>query len=167
MFWHSSAHVLGEAAERHFGCHLCIGPPTEDGFFYEMGMGLTDRNILESDLPALENVSKIAIKERQKFERLSLPKETLLEMFRVRRRRDYRVHGSLAHTFTQYNKYKVHIIQSKIPDGTSTTVYRCGPMVDLCVGPHVPHTGRIKAFSVLKVRSHLVFFDGLRLMRQV
>jgi len=131
VFWHSSAHVLGEAAERHFGCHLCIGPPTDDGFFYEMGMGLTDRNILESDLPALETVSKSAIKDRQKFERLVLPKETLLEMFR-------------------YNKYKVHIIQSKIPDGTSTTVYRCGPMVDLCVGPHVPHTGRIKAFSVLK-----------------
>lgn len=36
VFWHSSAHVLGEAAERHYGCHLCIGPPTKDGFFYEM-----------------------------------------------------------------------------------------------------------------------------------
>jgi threonyl-tRNA synthetase len=38
VFWHSSAHVLGEAAERHYGCHLCIGPPTEDGFFYEMAI---------------------------------------------------------------------------------------------------------------------------------
>lgn len=36
VFWHSSAHVLGEAAERHYGCHLCMGPPTDDGFFYEM-----------------------------------------------------------------------------------------------------------------------------------
>lgn len=52
----------------------------------------------------------------------------------------------------QYNKYKLHIISSKIPDGTSTTVYRCGPMIDLCVGPHIPHTGRIKAMSILKVR---------------
>lgn len=42
VFWHSSAHVLGEAAERHFGCHLCIGPPTEDGFFYEMAMGKSE-----------------------------------------------------------------------------------------------------------------------------
>lgn len=48
-----------------------------------MGMGLTDRNVLESDLPALETVSKSAIKEKQKFERLVLPKEKLLEMFRV------------------------------------------------------------------------------------
>ncbi|GJJ16106.1 hypothetical protein Clacol_010385 [Clathrus columnatus] len=131
VFWHSSAHILGEAAERRFGCHLCIGPPTDEGFYYEMGMGMTDRNILESDIKPLDELSKVVIKEKQKFERLVLPKETLLEMF-------------------QYNKYKVHLIQNKIPDGTSTTVYRCGPMVDLCVGPHVPHTGRIKAMSVLK-----------------
>ena len=51
----------------------------------------------------------------------------------------------------QYNKYKVQIINSKIPDGTSTTVYRCGPMIDLCVGPHIPHTGKIKSFMVTKV----------------
>lgn len=37
VFWHSSAHVLGEACEFHYGCHLCIGPPIEEGFFYEMG----------------------------------------------------------------------------------------------------------------------------------
>jgi len=38
VFWHSSAHVLGEAAEKHYGCHLCLGPPTDDGFFYEMAI---------------------------------------------------------------------------------------------------------------------------------
>ena len=38
VFWHSSAHMLGEACERHYGCHLCIGPPLEDGFYYEMGL---------------------------------------------------------------------------------------------------------------------------------
>lgn len=54
---------------------------------------------------------------------------------------------------TQYNKYKKHLIESKIPDGSSTTVYRCGPMIDLCVGPHIPHTGKIKAFMVTKVSS--------------
>ena len=45
------------------------------------------------------------------------------------------------------------MIETKVPDGTSTTVYRCGPMVDLCVGPHIPDTGKIKAFMVTKVRS--------------
>lgn len=50
----------------------------------------------------------------------------------------------------QYNKYKQIFISQKVPDGTSTTVYRCGPLIDLCRGPHIPHTGRIKAFEVLK-----------------
>ena len=98
VFWHSSAHVLGEAAERHYGCHLCIGPPTDDGFFYEMAIeGRWDGPILSwlmqtyifyravsnADYPSLEKVSESAIKEKQKFERLVVPKETLLEMFAV------------------------------------------------------------------------------------
>ena len=132
VFWHSSAHVLGEAAEKHYGCHLCIGPPTTEGFFYEMGMGESgNRTVRTEDFPALESLVNGAVKEKQRFERLVVTKEQLLEMFK-------------------YNKYKKHIISDKIPDGTSTTVYRCGPMVDLCVGPHIPHTGRIKAMSILK-----------------
>lgn len=38
VFWHSSAHVLGEACEKHYGCHLCLGPPLEEGFYYEMSI---------------------------------------------------------------------------------------------------------------------------------
>lgn len=104
MFWHSSAHVLGEAAERHYGCHLCLGPPTDEGFFYEMGMGGGSetgiggaeaeakvepekeglRTVSNSDYPALEKVAEMAIKEKQKFERLVVSKENLLKMFHVR-----------------------------------------------------------------------------------
>ncbi|WFC95929.1 threonine--tRNA ligase [Malassezia brasiliensis] len=132
VFWHSSAHVLGEAAERHFGCHLCIGPPTDEGFYYEMGMGDSgDRVVRQEDFPSLDKLITMAVKEKQPFERLVLTKEQLLEMFK-------------------YNKYKLYIINSKIPDGTSTTVYRCGPMIDLCMGPHVPNTGRIKHLAILK-----------------
>ena len=61
----------------------------------------------------------------------------------------------------QYNKYKKQLIESKIPDGTSTTVYRCGPMIDLCVGPHIPHTGKIKAFMVTKVRDLLCAMEPI------
>ncbi|TFK75637.1 threonyl-tRNA synthetase [Pluteus cervinus] len=129
VFWHSSAHVLGEAAERHYGCHLCLGPPTEDGFFYEMA--IQDRPVTSSDYPLLEKISESAVKEKQKFERLVVSKENLLKMF-------------------HYNKYKKYLIETKVPDGTSTTVYRCGPMIDLCVGPHIPNTGKIKAFMVTK-----------------
>ncbi|KAF9189117.1 threonyl-tRNA synthetase [Haplosporangium sp. Z 767] len=130
VFWHSSAHVLGEACEKHYGCHLCIGPPIEDGFYYEMAMK-DERLVSQSDYTNLETCAKNAIKEKQQFIRLEMTKDDLLEMFK-------------------HNQYKVHLIKSKIPDGTKTTVYRCGPLIDLCRGPHVPHTGRIKAFAVMK-----------------
>ncbi|QIX00394.1 hypothetical protein AMS68_005911 [Peltaster fructicola] len=130
VFWHSSAHILGEAAERRFGCSLCIGPPVDDGFFYEMA--LPDNGaVTTADYKPLKQIAEKAIKEKQPFERLELSKEDLLEMF-------------------SYNKYKQHIINDKISDGTSTTVYRCGPLIDLCRGPHVPNTGRIKAFEIMK-----------------
>ncbi|KAJ3103447.1 threonyl-tRNA synthetase [Phlyctochytrium bullatum] len=128
VFWHSSAHVLGEACELHYGCHLCIGPPIEEGFYYEMA---TERTVSQSDYNSLETLASKAIKEKQPFQRLVVSKENLLKMF-------------------EHNKYKVHIINDKIPDGTSTTVYRCGPLIDLCYGPHIPDTGRIKALAVVK-----------------
>lgn len=87
--------------------------------------------VQESDWKPLETIVGKIAKEKQKFERLVLKKEDLLEMFK-------------------YNKYKQHIIKDKIPDGTSTTVYRNGPLIDLCRGPHVPDTGRIEAFSIMK-----------------
>ncbi|KAJ0115870.1 threonyl-trna synthetase [Diaporthe amygdali] len=130
VFWHSSAHVLGEACERRFGCSLCIGPPIDTGFYYEMALpdGAAVQN---SDWKPLETIVSKISKEKQKFERLVMSKEELLEMFK-------------------YNKYKQHIIKDKIADGTFTTVYRNGPLIDLCRGPHVPDTGRIEAFSILK-----------------
>jgi threonyl-tRNA synthetase len=133
VFWHSSAHILGEAAERRFGCDLCIGPPVEDGFYYEMALP-NQEAVSTADYKPLETIAQKIVKEKQPFERLTLTKDQLLEMFKS-------------------NKYKQHIIKDKIPDGTSTTVYRCGPLIDLCRGPHVPNTGRIKAFQVMKVRS--------------
>ncbi|KAF2175052.1 threonyl-tRNA synthetase [Zopfia rhizophila CBS 207.26] len=130
VFWHSSAHILGEACERRFGCDLCIGPPIEDGFYYEMA--LPDKAAVEqTDHKPLENIVSSIVKEKQVFQRLSLSKDNLLEMFKS-------------------NPYKQHIIKDKIPDGTFTTVYRNGPLIDLCRGPHVPHTGRIKQFKIMK-----------------
>ncbi|KAK4058265.1 threonyl-tRNA synthetase [Microbotryomycetes sp. JL221] len=130
VWWHSSAHILGECCERHYGAHLAIGPPTDEGFFYEMGLQ-GEQQVVPTDYAALETLAKNVVKEKQKFERLIVKKEDLLEMF-------------------AYNPFKVHIINSKIADGSSTTVYRCGPMIDLCVGPHIPHTGKVKSMAVLK-----------------
>ncbi|KAJ3127727.1 threonyl-tRNA synthetase [Physocladia obscura] len=138
VFWHSSAHVMGESCELHYGCHLCIGPPIEEGFYYEMSM---ERSVTQADYPSIEALSARSIKEKQPFQRLVVSKENLLKMFKD-------------------NKYKVHIINDKIPDGTSTTVYRCGPLIDLCYGPHIPDTGRIKALAVTKNSSSYFLGDA-------
>ena len=140
VFWHSSAHILGEACERRFGCSLCIGPPVDDGFYYEMALP-EDGSVQHTDYKPLEKIVEKAVKEKQPFQRATLTKEQLLEMFK-------------------YNKYKQHIIKDKIPDGTSTTVYRTGPLIDLCRGPHVPHTGRIKAFAIMKNSSSYFLGDA-------
>ncbi|KAG4303987.1 hypothetical protein PORY_002640 [Pneumocystis oryctolagi] len=138
VFWHSSAHILGEASERYYGCHLCIGPPTEDGFFYEMA--IPNRNVLKQDYSDLEKLTKLIIAEKQPFQRLVVTKDNLLEMFK-------------------YNDYKKTIILSKVPDDGSSTVYRCGTLVDFCMGPHVPHTGKIKTLSILKNSSSYFLGD--------
>jgi threonyl-tRNA synthetase len=112
------------------------------------------RVVTNADYPLLEKIAESAIKDRQKFERLVVSKEKLLEMFYVSRRAPYPDPCVTPDDIRlQYNKYKKYLIETKVPDGTSTTVYRCGPMVDLCVGPHIPHTGKIKAFMITKVSS--------------
>ncbi|XP_052017219.1 threonine--tRNA ligase 2, cytoplasmic isoform X1 [Apodemus sylvaticus] len=136
VYWHSSAHILGEAMELYYGGHLCYGPPIENGFYYDMF--LEDRVVSSTELSALENICKTIIKEKQPFERLEVSKDTLLEMFK-------------------YNKFKCRILKEKV-DTPTTTVYRCGPLIDLCKGPHVRHTGKIKAIKIFKNSS--TYWEG-------
>ncbi|KAK4246369.1 hypothetical protein C7999DRAFT_33260 [Corynascus novoguineensis] len=140
VFWHSSAHILGEACERRFGCSLCIGPPVDNGFYYEMALP-GGAAVTSSDWAPLESLVSKIVKEKQPFQRLEMSKEDLLKMF-------------------AYNPYKVHIIKDKIPDGTKTTVYRNGPLIDLCRGPHVPDTSRIEAFAIMKNSSSYFLGDA-------
>ncbi|KAJ9586255.1 hypothetical protein L9F63_020117 [Diploptera punctata] len=128
VFWHSSAHILGEAIERVYGGCLCYGPPIENGFYYDTY--LEDKQVSNLDFPVVENIMKSIVKEKQNFERLELKKEDLLKMFK-------------------YNPFKIRILNEKVTTPT-TTVYRCGPLIDLCRGPHVRHTGKIKSFKVTK-----------------
>ena len=50
----------------------------------------------------------------------------------------------------KYNPFKHQLIQNKVPENGKTTAYRCGNLIDLCTGPHVPHTGRINAMAITK-----------------
>lgn len=129
IFWHSSAHILGQALERKFGAHLCTGPPLEDGgFYYDIAMD-PGKNVSQDDYDGIKKFVDAAVNEKQPFERLEIPKEQAMEMFK-------------------YNKYKMEILRDKVPDGATCTAYRCGPLIDLCRGPHVPNTGKVKAFAV-------------------
>ncbi|XP_044016687.1 threonine--tRNA ligase 1, cytoplasmic isoform X2 [Aphidius gifuensis] len=137
VFWHSSAHILGEAMERVYGGCLCYGPPIDNGFYYDMFVG-GERGIGQTDFPCLETLYKTIVKEKQPFERLEMKKDDLLEMFK-------------------YNEFKIRILNEKVHTPT-TTVYRCGPLIDLCRGPHIRHTGKVKAIKVTKSSS--TYWEG-------
>ncbi|KAI6244196.1 Threonyl-tRNA synthetase [Aphelenchoides fujianensis] len=138
VFWHSSAHILRQACGLSGRGDLCHGPPTADGFYYDTHKdGVT---IAQPDFAKLDKICRCVIEDKQPFERLEMKKEDLLEMF-------------------SYNKFKasgcsrVRILEQKVTTPT-TTVYRCGPLIDLCRGPHVRHTGVIKAMKVFPMREY-------------
>ncbi|KAK4489517.1 hypothetical protein RD792_005326, partial [Penstemon davidsonii] len=132
-FWHSSAHILGESLEQTYGCRLCIGPCTTrgEGFYYDGFYG--DLGLNEDHFKQIEAAAKKAVDERQPFERIEVTREQALDLF-------------------SDNKFKVEIIKD-LPEDKTITVYRCGPLVDLCRGPHIPNTSFVKAFSCLKASS--------------
>lgn len=125
-YWHSTAHMLGQALELEYGADLTIGPPIEEGFYYDCFMG--DKTLHPEDSEVLtKRIDKI-IKEKQEFQRAVVTREEALHMF-------------------QENPFKVEVIEG-LPEGSTITLYRNGPFCDLCRGPHVPDTGMIKAFQL-------------------
>jgi threonyl-tRNA synthetase len=76
VFWHSSAHVLGECMERKFGVQLCHGPPTDSGFFYDAYAG--SDIIKATDYKIIEEEAKKIVNEKQKFERIILTRDEAL-----------------------------------------------------------------------------------------
>jgi len=128
-FWHSSSHVMGAALEAGFGGHLTIGPAVDGGFYYDMYLG--SKRLSDADFPAIEQGVKALVKDDTAFQRLVISREEALELFAD-------------------NPFKVDLIQRKVAPGSLTTAYRCGALVDLCRGPHLPSTGRVKAFTVTK-----------------
>ena len=154
VFWHSTAHVLGEAAERIYGGHLCYGPPIKDGFYYDIyicnechpdvnkensdkqqsnDVYVPPNTVSKAHFNTIESLMKTICNERQPFERLLLSKQELIDLL-------------------SYNKFKVRIINERIQEDF-TTAYRCGTLIDLCRGPHVRNTGYIKALHVTKASS--------------
>ena len=133
LYWHSSAHVLGEALELEYGADLTIGPAIEEGFYYDCYLG--EKTLTPDNVEEIEKRMKAIIGEKQPFQRIVVGRDEALEMFAE-------------------NKFKVELI-SNLPEDATISCYRCGPMVDLCRGPHLPDTAWIKSLKVTQCsRAH-------------
>ncbi len=130
-FWHSSAHLMAEALEDLYpGVRLGIGPPIENGFYYDIDLG--DKTISEDDLPKVEAKMKELAKTKSTFDRKDVPKADAIKYF------------------TEKNDpYKLELIEG-LEDG-QITFYTQGNFTDLCRGPHIPHTGHIKAIKLTSI----------------
>jgi threonyl-tRNA synthetase len=130
-FWHSSAHLLAEALEALYpGVKFGIGPAIENGFYYDIDAG--DHQISVDDLPKIE----------QKMLELARTKSSYI-------RKEVSKVDALSYFEEKGDEYKIELI-SELQDG-QITFYEQGNFVDLCKGPHIPDTGKIKAIKLTKV----------------
>lgn len=127
-FWHSSAHLMAEALEELYpGVRLGIGPPIDAGFYYDIDLG--DRVIKEEDLAAIEAKMKDLAKSKSAYTRKEVSKA-----------------DAIAYFTEKADPYKLELIDG-LEDG-QITFYTQGNFTDLCRGPHIPHTGHIKAIKL-------------------
>ncbi len=130
-FWHSSAHLFAEALEALYpGVKFGIGPPIENGFYYDVDLG--DTPFGDEELVAVEKKMLELAKQNNAFVRRDVSKKEAVEYFSAKG-----------------DPYKLELIEG-LQDG-SITFYQQGNFVDLCRGPHIPTTSPIKAIKLLSV----------------
>ena len=130
-FWHSSAHLMAEAIEALFpGTKFGIGPPVEDGFYYDIDMG--DHSLSGADLEAIEK---------------KMGELTARDVPYVREVKSWA--DAVAYFKKKGDQYKLELLQELRNE--QITFYHQGNFTDLCFGPHIPSTGRIKAIKMLNV----------------
>lgn len=130
-FWHSSAHLMAEALEALYpGVKLGIGPSIETGFYYDVDLG--DRTIDGAQLETIEAKMVELAKQKNEYLREDISKSEAVFYFEEKG-----------------DEYKLDLLQG-LEDG-QITFYKQGRFVDLCRGPHIPHTGFIKAVKLLNI----------------
>ncbi|HEY4612785.1 MAG TPA: TGS domain-containing protein, partial [Bacteroidota bacterium] len=130
-YWHSSAHLMAEALQGLYpGTKFGIGPPIETGFYYDIDLG--DHNLTPEDLAKIEaKMYELAardvpyLREEKKWE------------------------DAVAYFKKKGDQYKLELLEEL--KGQTITFYQQGDFTDLCYGPHIPSTGRIKAIKLLSV----------------
>lgn len=129
--WHSSAHLMAEAIESLYpGVKFAIGPPIENGFYYDID--LEGKSLSENDFDKIEKKMVELAREKNPYQRQEISK-----------------HDALAYYKDKNDPYKLELI-SDLKDG-EITFYTQGNFTDLCRGPHIPHTGYIKAVKLLNI----------------
>ena len=130
-FWHSTAHVMAEAVESMFpGVKFWVGPPVENGFYYDMDLG--DKKITEDDLKLLEKKMNELARQNNQYIRKEISKPEAVEYFSKKG-----------------DEYKLDLLEN-LEDG-NITFYTQGNFTDLCRGPHIPSTGFIKAVKLTNI----------------
>jgi threonyl-tRNA synthetase len=128
---HTGSHVLAQAVKRLYPkVKLAIGPAIENGFYYDFD---SDKPFIEDDLKAIEKEMEKIVKEDLKLERFELPRNEALELVEK-----------------LGESYKVELIND-LGEDQVISFYKQGEFVDLCAGPHVPSTGKLKAIKLLNV----------------
>src|SRR5688572_7483307 len=128
---HSTAHLLAHAVKELFpDAQVTIGPVIEDGFYYDFAF---QRAFTPEDLAAIEKRMQEIAKRDLQVERQVMPRDEAVKFFR-----------------DMGERYKAEIIAS-IPESENISLYRQGAFIDLCRGPHVPSTGKLRVFKLMKV----------------
>ncbi len=129
IFWHSSAHIMAQAVREVFpDAKLAIGPPIEEGFYYDFDV---EKPFSPEDLEKIEDKMAEIVAEDASFERTVCDRAEAIEK--------YRKEGEI---------YKVELLE-ELPEAEEVTIYHHSRFDDLCRGPHLPSTGRIKAYKLI------------------
>lgn len=130
-FWHSSAHLMAEAVENKFpGVKFWVGPPVENGFYYDMDLG--DRKLTEEELTELEKLMTQLARQNNPYIRKEISKAEAVDYFTKKG-----------------DEYKLDLLEN-LEDG-NISFYSQGNFTDLCRGPHIPNTGLIKSIKLTNI----------------
>ena len=128
-YWHTTAHIMAQAIKRLYSnVQLAIGPAIANGFYYDFD---TEHRFSEEDFEKIEQEMKKIIKEDLAIERFELPRDEAIKLMKEAK-----------------EGYKVELIED-LPEGEVISFYKQGEYVDLCAGPHLMSTGKVKAIKLL------------------
>jgi len=148
VYWHTTSHMMAQAIEELFpGARFGVGPPIESGFYYDID---SDRKFSEDDLRKIEEKMVEISKQDLKMSRTDLKRTDAIEFFRYKRN----------------DPYKVEILETIAKDEENVSLYSQGEFTDLCRGPHLPSTSKVKTVKLLSVSGSYWRGDEKRQMLQ-